>query len=115
DEEEEDDENKEDENDPDKVCSPSALGNDLGYRSLDSRFVVKLSLANLQLQMKYSPLRIEKKMLVIEQPIPPAPAVDFEANVLAKWNAVYDAHNDAVEYHVIMLGKYGHPERHRQF
>nr|GEY12384.1 hypothetical protein [Tanacetum cinerariifolium] len=35
-------------------------------------------------------LRVEKKMHVIEQPIPPAPA----ANVLAKWNAVYDPHNE---------------------
>nr|GEU77421.1 retrotransposon protein, putative, Ty1-copia subclass [Tanacetum cinerariifolium] len=35
-------------------------------------------------------LRVEKKMHVIEQPIPLAPA----ANVLAKWNAVYDPHNE---------------------
>ncbi|GKA03524.1 retrotransposon protein, putative, ty1-copia subclass [Tanacetum coccineum] len=33
-------------------------------------------------------------MFVIEQPIPPAPAADSAANVLAKWNAVYDAHNE---------------------
>ncbi|GJZ19901.1 hypothetical protein Tco_0556491 [Tanacetum coccineum] len=39
-------------------------------------------------------LRVEKKMFVIEQRIPPAPAADSAANVLAKWNAVYDAHNE---------------------
>ncbi|GJU16938.1 F-box associated domain containing protein [Tanacetum coccineum] len=39
-------------------------------------------------------LRVEKKIYVIEQPIPPAPAADSAANVLAEWNAVYDAHND---------------------
>nr|GEU65531.1 transcription initiation factor IIB-2 [Tanacetum cinerariifolium] len=33
-------------------------------------------------------------MFVIEQPIPPAPAADSVANVLAEWNALYDAHNE---------------------
>nr|GEU42443.1 transcription initiation factor IIB-2 [Tanacetum cinerariifolium] len=33
-------------------------------------------------------------MFVIEEPIPLAPAADFVANVLAKWNALYDAHNE---------------------
>ncbi|GJV40690.1 retrotransposon protein, putative, ty1-copia subclass [Tanacetum coccineum] len=37
-------------------------------------------------------LRVEKKMFVIEQPIPPV--ADSEAQVLAEWNAVYDAHNE---------------------
>ncbi|GKA34447.1 putative reverse transcriptase domain-containing protein [Tanacetum coccineum] len=31
---------------------------------------------------------------VVEQPIPPAPAADSVANVLAEWNAVYDAYNE---------------------
>nr|GEW85619.1 retrotransposon protein, putative, Ty1-copia subclass [Tanacetum cinerariifolium] len=39
-------------------------------------------------------LRVEKKMHVIKQPIPPAPAADSAANVLAKYNAVYDARNE---------------------
>ncbi|GJT76357.1 chrysanthemyl diphosphate synthase [Tanacetum coccineum] len=39
-------------------------------------------------------LRVEKKMYVIEQPIPPAPAANSAANVLAEWNAVYDTHNE---------------------
>ncbi|GKA74755.1 retrotransposon protein, putative, ty1-copia subclass [Tanacetum coccineum] len=36
-------------------------------------------------------------MYVIEQPILPAPAADFAANVLAEWNAVYDAHNEELK------------------
>ncbi|GKA58668.1 retrotransposon protein, putative, ty1-copia subclass [Tanacetum coccineum] len=36
-------------------------------------------------------------MFVIEQPIPPAPAIDSAANVLAEWNAVYDAHNEELK------------------
>ncbi|GKB55022.1 retrotransposon protein, putative, ty1-copia subclass, partial [Tanacetum coccineum] len=56
-------------------------------------------------------LRVEKKMFVIEQPIPPAPATDSEANVLAKWNAVYDAHNEVA---CLMLGSMT-LELHRQF
>ncbi|GJZ47266.1 hypothetical protein Tco_0601098 [Tanacetum coccineum] len=32
-------------------------------------------------------------MFVIEQPLPAAPAADSEAQVLAQWNAVYDAYN----------------------
>ncbi|GKF85827.1 hypothetical protein Tco_0253654, partial [Tanacetum coccineum] len=42
-------------------------------------------------------LRVEKKMYVIEQPIPPAPAADSATNVLAEWNAVYDAHNEELK------------------
>ncbi|GKC65935.1 retrotransposon protein, putative, ty1-copia subclass, partial [Tanacetum coccineum] len=50
-------------------------------------------------------------MFVIEQPIPPAPAADSAANVLADWNAVYDAHNEVA---CLMLGSMT-PELHRQF
>ncbi|GJW96663.1 retrotransposon protein, putative, ty1-copia subclass [Tanacetum coccineum] len=39
-------------------------------------------------------LRVEKKMYVIEQPLPAAPAADSAANVLAEWNAIYDAYNE---------------------
>nr|GEU34315.1 hypothetical protein [Tanacetum cinerariifolium] len=48
-------------------------------------------------------------MFVMEQPITPAPAADFVANVLAKWNALYDAHNEmaclmlGMAYHVSYL------------
>nr|GEV88974.1 hypothetical protein [Tanacetum cinerariifolium] len=50
-------------------------------------------------------------MFVTEQPILPAPAVDSVANVLAKWNAIYDAYNE-VTY--LMLGSMT-PELHRKF
>nr|GFA95085.1 hypothetical protein [Tanacetum cinerariifolium] len=56
-------------------------------------------------------LRVEKKMFVIEQPIPPAPAADSEANVLAEWNALYDVHNEVAW---LMLGSMN-LELHRQF
>nr|GFB62573.1 zinc finger, CCHC-type [Tanacetum cinerariifolium] len=39
-------------------------------------------------------LRVKKKMYVIEQPLTAAPATDSEANVLAEWNALYDAYNE---------------------
>ncbi|GKD97233.1 hypothetical protein Tco_1381130 [Tanacetum coccineum] len=42
-------------------------------------------------------LRVEKKIFVIEQPIPPAPAANSEANVLAEWNALYDAYNEELK------------------
>ncbi|GKB80238.1 hypothetical protein Tco_0947133 [Tanacetum coccineum] len=56
-------------------------------------------------------LRVEKKMYVIEQPIPPAPAGDFAADVLAEWNAVYDAYNEVA---CLMLGSMT-LELYRQF
>ncbi|GJW51218.1 zinc finger, CCHC-type containing protein [Tanacetum coccineum] len=49
-------------------------------------------------------LRVEKKMFVIEQPIPPAYAANSEANVLAEWNALYDAYNE-VAYFVLCWEK----------
>ncbi|GJV13643.1 hypothetical protein Tco_1355184 [Tanacetum coccineum] len=36
-------------------------------------------------------------MYVIEQPILPAHAADFAANMLAEWNAVYDAYNEMLQ------------------
>nr|GEU46132.1 hypothetical protein [Tanacetum cinerariifolium] len=50
-------------------------------------------------------------MFVIEQPIPLAPAADSAANVLAEWNAVYDAYNKVA---CLMLGSMT-PKLHRQF
>nr|GEX63789.1 putative retrotransposon protein [Tanacetum cinerariifolium] len=49
-------------------------------------------------------LRVEKKLFVIEQPIPPAFAADSAANVLAEWNVVYDAHNEVA---CLVLGRGG--------
>nr|GEV54112.1 hypothetical protein [Tanacetum cinerariifolium] len=56
-------------------------------------------------------LRVEKKIFVIEQPIPPAPAADSTAQVLAQWNAVYDAYTEVA---CLMLERMT-PELHRQF
>ncbi|GJW57775.1 retrotransposon protein, putative, ty1-copia subclass [Tanacetum coccineum] len=56
-------------------------------------------------------LRVEKKMFVIEQPLPAAPAADSAANVLLEWNAVYDAYNEVA---CLILGSMT-PELHRQF
>ncbi|GJV98491.1 retrotransposon protein, putative, ty1-copia subclass [Tanacetum coccineum] len=47
-------------------------------------------------------LRVKKKMYVIEQPILPAPAANSAVNMLAEWNAVYDAFNEGA---CLMLGK----------
>nr|GEV93673.1 retrotransposon protein, putative, Ty1-copia subclass [Tanacetum cinerariifolium] len=47
----------------------------------------------------------------LEKPIPPAHAADSAANVLAEWNAVYDAHNEVA---CLMLGSMT-PGLHRQF
>ncbi|GJY77061.1 hypothetical protein Tco_0482177, partial [Tanacetum coccineum] len=44
-------------------------------------------------------------------PIPPALAADSAANVLAEWNAVYNAYNEVA---CLMLGSMT-PELHRQF
>ncbi|GJS86965.1 retrotransposon protein, putative, ty1-copia subclass [Tanacetum coccineum] len=43
--------------------------------------------------------------------VPPAPAANSEANVLAEWNALYDAYNEVA---CLMLGSMT-PELHRQF
>ncbi|GJW38288.1 reverse transcriptase domain-containing protein [Tanacetum coccineum] len=56
-------------------------------------------------------LRVEKKMYVIEQPLPAAPAVDSEVQVLSQWNAIYDTYNEVA---CLILGSMT-PELHRQF
>ncbi|GJS20113.1 retrotransposon protein, putative, ty1-copia subclass [Tanacetum coccineum] len=56
-------------------------------------------------------LRVEKKMYVIEQPLPAAPAADSEAQVLSQWDAVYDAYNEVA---CLILSSMT-PELHRQF
>nr|GEV41791.1 hypothetical protein [Tanacetum cinerariifolium] len=56
-------------------------------------------------------LRVEKKMFVIEQPIPSTIAADSAANVLAEWHALYDAHNEVA---CLMLESMT-PKLHRQF
>ncbi|GJY75973.1 reverse transcriptase domain-containing protein [Tanacetum coccineum] len=56
-------------------------------------------------------LRVEKKMHVIEQPLPPAPEAGAEPNIVAQWTALYDAHTEIA---CLMLGSMT-PELHRQF
>ncbi|GKB88291.1 retrotransposon protein, putative, ty1-copia subclass [Tanacetum coccineum] len=58
--------------------------------------------------LKLLVLRVEKKLFVIKQPISPAPPVDSTAQVLAQWNAVYDAHNKELKS---MLDKQAGVER----
>ncbi|GJU88817.1 retrotransposon protein, putative, ty1-copia subclass [Tanacetum coccineum] len=56
-------------------------------------------------------LRVEKKMHVIEQPLPPAPEAGAEPNIVAQWTTLYDAHTEIA---CLMLGSMT-PELHRQF
>ncbi|GJW47657.1 reverse transcriptase domain-containing protein [Tanacetum coccineum] len=56
-------------------------------------------------------LRVEKKMFVIEQPLPAAPAADSDAQVLSQWNAIYDAYNEVA---CLIFGSMT-LELHRQF
>ncbi|GJT00383.1 hypothetical protein Tco_0821552 [Tanacetum coccineum] len=46
-------------------------------------------------------LRVEKKMYVIEQPLPPAPEPVAEPEIVAQWTALYDAHTEIA---CLMLG-----------
>ncbi|GKG46382.1 hypothetical protein Tco_0501228, partial [Tanacetum coccineum] len=39
-------------------------------------------------------LRVEKKMHVIEQPLPPDPKPVAEPDIVAQWTALYDAHTE---------------------
>nr|GEW33248.1 zinc finger, CCHC-type [Tanacetum cinerariifolium] len=48
------------------------------------------------------PLNREKELSVVEQPNPPAHVADSEAQVLAEWNAVYDAQNEGA---CLMFGR----------
>ncbi|GJU84331.1 hypothetical protein Tco_1291877 [Tanacetum coccineum] len=49
--------------------------------------------------------------LPVQNPLPVAPAVDSEVQILAQWNAVYDAYNEVA---CLILGSMT-PELHRQF
>ncbi|GKD90755.1 hypothetical protein Tco_1366262, partial [Tanacetum coccineum] len=49
-------------------------------------------------------LRVEKKLSVIKQLIPPAPAAGSTNQAFVDWNAIYDAHN---EVSCLILGKEG--------
>ncbi|GJQ94392.1 putative retrotransposon protein [Tanacetum coccineum] len=49
-------------------------------------------------------LRVEKKMHVIQQPLPPSPEAGAEPNIVAQWTSLYDAHTEIA---CLMLGKEG--------
>ncbi|GJS21660.1 hypothetical protein Tco_0567783 [Tanacetum coccineum] len=54
---------------------------------------------------------VEKKMHVIELPLPPDPEAGAEHNICGQWTALYDAHTEIA---CLMLGSMT-PELHRQF
>ncbi|GJR62033.1 hypothetical protein Tco_1504195 [Tanacetum coccineum] len=56
-------------------------------------------------------LRVENKLYVIEQPLPPALEPVAEPDIVAQWTALYDAHTEIA---CLMLGSMT-PELHRQF
>ncbi|GJR60227.1 hypothetical protein Tco_1502389 [Tanacetum coccineum] len=56
-------------------------------------------------------LIVENNFFIIKQPLPVAPAADYASNVLAEWNAIYDAYNEVA---CLILGSMTH-ELHRQF
>ncbi|GKC63996.1 hypothetical protein Tco_1096594, partial [Tanacetum coccineum] len=56
-------------------------------------------------------MRVEKKMHVIEQPLPPAPEPVVEPDIVAQSTALYDAHTEIA---CLMLGSMI-PELYRQF
>ncbi|GJV64864.1 hypothetical protein Tco_1475692 [Tanacetum coccineum] len=67
-----------------------------------------MAIIDRQLPFEYTIASISTDVMV---PLPAAPAADFEAQVLAQWNAVYDAYNEVA---CIILGSMT-PELHRQF
>nr|GEU73331.1 retrotransposon protein, putative, Ty1-copia subclass [Tanacetum cinerariifolium] len=73
-----------------KMVYPVQNINHLAFKSMFKREKLSGNYFNDWFHQLKLDLRVENKMYVIEQPIPLAPA----ANVLAKWNAVYDAHNE---------------------
>nr|GEY72624.1 hypothetical protein [Tanacetum cinerariifolium] len=64
---------------------------------IDCQLPFEYTIASRSTDVTVLVLRVEKKMYVTEQPIPPALTADSAANVLAEWNAVYDAHNEKLK------------------
>ncbi|GJZ99478.1 retrotransposon protein, putative, ty1-copia subclass [Tanacetum coccineum] len=51
-----------------------------------------------------SPLRDDKKIMSLEQPLAATPATNSEANVLLEWNEIYDAYNETIgELHAMLI------------
>ncbi|GJT11976.1 retrovirus-related pol polyprotein from transposon TNT 1-94 [Tanacetum coccineum] len=70
--------------------------------------IAPAAIIDRQLPFEYT---ITSRSTDVVVPIPLAPAADSAANVLAEWNAVYDAYNEVA---CLMLGSMT-PELHRQF
>ncbi|GJW52276.1 retrovirus-related pol polyprotein from transposon TNT 1-94 [Tanacetum coccineum] len=68
--------------------------NHLAFRSMFEREKLSGNNFNDWFRQLKLVLRVEKKMYVIEQPLPAAPAANSKANVLLEWNAIYDAYNE---------------------
>ncbi|GKD16013.1 hypothetical protein Tco_1205171, partial [Tanacetum coccineum] len=68
---------------------------------LNRGIAIGLAMIDRQLPFEYT---IANRSTDVTVPIPYAPAADSTAQVLADWNAVYDAHNEVV---CLMLGKEG--------
>ncbi|GJX29926.1 hypothetical protein Tco_0238005 [Tanacetum coccineum] len=85
--------------------------NHLAFRSMFKREKLSGNNFNDRFRQLKLVLRVEKKMYVIEQPLPATPVADSEAQVLSQWNAVYDAYNEVA---CLILGSMT-PELHKQF
>nr|GEV13999.1 hypothetical protein [Tanacetum cinerariifolium] len=85
--------------------------NHLSFRSMFEREKLSRNNFNDWFRQLKLVLRVKKEMFGIEQPILPPPVVDSAINVLAKWNAIYDAYNEVA---CLMLGSMT-LELHRQF
>ncbi|GJX75545.1 ribonuclease H-like domain-containing protein [Tanacetum coccineum] len=85
--------------------------NHSAFRSMFEREKLSVNNFNDWFRQLKLVLRVEKKMYVIEQPLPAAHAANSEANVLLEWNALYDAYNEVA---CLILGSMN-PELHRQF
>ncbi|GJY81285.1 retrotransposon protein, putative, ty1-copia subclass, partial [Tanacetum coccineum] len=80
-----------------KMALPVQNINHSAFRSMFEREKLSGTNFNDWLRRLKLVLRVEKKMFVIEQPIPPAPAANSEANVLAEWNTLYDAYKEELK------------------
>nr|GEY72989.1 hypothetical protein [Tanacetum cinerariifolium] len=83
------------------MAQPVQNINHLAFKSMFEREKLSENIFNDWFRQLKLVLRVEKKMFVIEQPLPVAPAADSVANVLAEWNALYDAYNEVA---CLMLG-----------
>ncbi|GKD63655.1 hypothetical protein Tco_1305763 [Tanacetum coccineum] len=77
-----------------KMALPAQNINHSAFRSMFEREKISGNNFNDWFRQLKLVLSVEKKMYVIEQPLPVAPTTDSQAHVLSQWNAVYDAYNE---------------------